>query len=737
MVMGRRATAAGFGVLCASVIGATVAGASTGWAIQTTPNLVGASFSTLSAVSCLSTNLCTGVGHGDSSLAERRNGAGWTIQATPQPSGAQLLAVACPSSSACTAVGYFVNPSGSAVALVERWNGSTWLTQSAPSPAAAFATFLNGVACPTTTYCIAVGSYFIKSCCAARTLAEVWNGSGWTIHSTPSPTADDFSELAGISCTSMSACTAVGTSISCISCSPGAMGVTSPLAERWDGSSWTIQSTPFTGAQLTGVSCPAATSCTAVGAFVDASGFFTPVAGRWNGSTWTTESPANPSGAESSLDGVSCTAANACTAVGRSYYSSSGAEATLAERWDGSSWAIQVTPNPAGSAALYAVSCLSSTACTAVGDVISANATRTVAEHWDGSVWAIETTPNPPSYNGVLFGVSCPSPTACTAVGYGGNSSGDVALVEHWNGNTWAIQSTPKPASSSRNTLRGVSCPTTTGCMAVGDYFDRSGIHVASAERWDGSSWAIQSAPNPAGAKATYLYGVSCPSTALCVAVGSYTNSSGTQLTLAERWNGTSWAIQATPSPSGDSIVLSGVSCASASACAAVGSFRDISGHWRMLAARWNGTGWALQSTPAPSTAQQSFLSAVSCASAFACTAVGHYINSSGRWVTLAERRNGSWAIQSTPNPAGTQGSNLSGVSCPSTSSCTAVGDYHNSSGVQLTLAERWNGTGWTVQSTANPANGGFNILSAAACASTTTCTAVGRRYFKTLAEHE
>jgi hypothetical protein len=81
----------------------------------------------------------------------------------------------------------------------------------------------------------------------------------------------------------------------------------------------------------------------------------------------------------------------------------------------------------------------------------------------------------------------------------------------------------------------------------------------------------------------------------------------------------------------------------------------------------------------------------VSCASATACTAVGDY-NNGTTGVTLAERWNGStWSIQPTPNPAGAPVSLLNGVSCASATACTAVGGYNNGT-AGVTLAERWNG---------------------------------------------
>ena len=72
--------------------------------------------------------------------------------------------------------------------------------------------------------------------------------------------------------------------------------------------------------------------------------------------------------------------------------------------------------------------------------------------------------------------------------------------------------------------------------------------------------------------------------------------------------------------------------------------------------------------------------------------------------LALAESRNGTmWTVQPTPSPAGATFSYLSGVSCTSASACTAVGYFGNSAGNILNLAEGWNGTRWTIESTPNP----------------------------------
>jgi hypothetical protein len=53
--------------------------------------------------------------------------------------------------------------------------------------------------------------------------------------------------------------------------------------------------------------------------------------------------------------------------------------------------------------------------------------------------------------------------------------------------------------------------------------------------------------PNPSDGSRSQLQSVYCTSFSNCWAVGSYVDSSGTSITLAEEWNGTKWDLVATP----------------------------------------------------------------------------------------------------------------------------------------------------------------------------------------------
>ena len=366
------------------------------------------------------------------------------------------------------------------------------------------------------------------------------------------------------------------------------------------------------------------------------------IAAAGTGPSWVIQATLSPGGRQGSiLLRVSCPSARACTAVG-GYAPRSGAIVTLAERWNGAKWAVQPMPH-VKNGVLYGVSCPSARDCTAVGH----DPKGTLAERWNGRKWTVQPTPNPSgSKDGILVGVSCSSATACTAVG-NTNATGSRfgTLAERWNGTKWVLQSTPKPVTGANGSeLLGVSCPSARACIAVGDSNITDSKSDTLAERWNGRKWAIQPTPKHPHGNESELTGVSCRSATACTAVGN-SGSINATLTLAERWNGRKWVVQPTPSPSGTNnpsgtseSELAGVSCSSAKACIAAGDYYNRSGTQVTLAERWNGRKWVVQRTPNPADDGASLLKGVSCSSAAACTAVGPYVKKSGAEPTLAER---------------------------------------------------------------------------------------------------
>ena len=478
----------------------------------------------------------------------------------------------------------------------------------------------------------------------------------------------------------------------------GVLAAAAPASAAASG--WHIQHTPglppWQGA-LAADSCASATACLAVGSYQD--GFDFPLAERWNGMSWSLLKPRIPKGAvNTSLLGVSCVSASDCVVVG-TYGNANGTYRTLAEVWHRGSWSIQRTPNPAHSTStsLAGVSCTSVSSCTAVGYSGGFRRTRPLAEAWNGTSWSIRPAPGPAaSKHASLSGVSCTSSSACMAVGTG---EGSKPLAERWNGAAWSLRQVPVPAGAAQGTLRSVSCAPAGSCVAVGGYRNGSGRRLALAEVWHGARWALAQAVIPAGAADSYLNAVSCRSADACTAVGNYRSGTGAHLTLAEAWDGTSWSVQFTPNPAAARAGLSAVTCRSAAFCAAVGS--QIS-RWQVtatVAETWNGASWSLQRAPGPAVATESDLFAVACPAATDCFGVGQAGADAGAG-TLTQHWDGTaWATQRTPANPGFEDV-LDGITCTSATACTAVGGTFAAPRTARTLAERWNGTAWSVQPT-------------------------------------
>jgi hypothetical protein len=326
--------------------------------------------------------------------------------------------------------------------------------------------------------------------------------------------------------------------------------------------------------------------------------------------------------------------------------------------------------------------------------------------------------------SGLTAGVSCTSSTACTAVGNFINSSAvEMPLAERWNGTIWSAQEPPLPAGATSGSLGGVSCVSSVMCMAVGSFTNSLEKSVPMAESWNGTTWSAQELPRPTEAKTVSLSGVSCVSSKVCEAAGTFESSAGKDLPLAESWNGTTWSVQEPPAPTEAKLsTLKELSCVSSTACTAVGLFENSSGKSLPLAERWNGTAWSVQEPPSPTESKAITLVSVSCTSSTACVAVGSFIRSA-TWVPLAERWNGTtWSVQEPPLPPGEAEASPYGVSCTSEAACIAVGSFSSKP-----LAERWNGTTWSVQKPPAPTGStGNNLYGGVSCTSSTMCMAAG-----------
>ena len=711
------------------------------WSVATSPAIVG---SALDAVSCASTTSCFAVGSqlvsgATKALIERWNGAAWSTVASANPTGttgAQLTGVSCTSPTFCVAVGK-QSVAGSTVSktLIERWNGKKWSITTSPNPAGGRAVVLNAVSCTSTLGCEAVGSYNTAAG-ALLTLIARWNGTAWSTVASPGQGAPLGGELLGVSCSSAANCVAVGEDH--VASQNG-----SAVAEVWNGKKWAVVAPRSDGRSvnhLASVSCVSTTSCTAVGYVQnygpDDSGASLSRVERWNGKNWSVVASPSPGATRSQLAAVACKTATSCVAVGRATNSaferSLSNLQTLAEQWNGSTWSTMSSANPISApfAVFDGVSCTSATNCFAVGNVMSVpGRNRTFVQRFDGTAWTNVASANPTGATiSQLAGVSCTSASSCVAVGrYTTSTATNAAdagpfktLVEQWDGTSWSIVASPNPAGATFSRLDRVSCTSTNSCMAIGvSSTTVGGADNPLAERWNGAAWSVvpsaADAPNPTG-KTMELSGLSCTSPTHCLAVYSFSPGrypGWLSWIFAEQWDGTSWKEAFTA----ENLIefdetLSGVSCTSATVCMVTGAYTNWIGDSFLatdaLAEQVNGTDWSVVDYGSVPGHAHPRLDAVSCTSATHCLSVGASSTTESTFdapQTLTEQWNGtSWSVVASPNPAGAAASELVSVSCPTASSCVAVGDSQvASTGETRPLTEVWNGKTWAIVATPNP----------------------------------
>jgi hypothetical protein len=350
-------------------------------------------------------------------------------------------------------------------------------------------------------------------------------------------------------------------------------------------------------------------------------------------------------------------------------------------------WTIESTPSPmsATGSSLNRISCPNQEWCMAVGYYLNSSGVQsTFAAHREG-VYKAETPPNPVGEKPELLGVSCPTTEFCMAVGRYFSSELPLEIADEWTkAGGWKTQTLTMPSGGFASELGNVSCPTSSECMAVGDYHDSAGEHYL-AQHWVGSAWTAETPPSPTTDSFPGLTSVDCPEIEECMVAGETKDSSGVFVPASDEWKSNVWKIQ-TPLHSGSDskYLFDGVSCPETiKECVGVGSYANATSKVETLAEEWRSSTWEYQITQ--NNGVPSELISVYCSPTIKeCIAVG-----SGEGFTLGEELSaGKWLLLTTANETGSTADELNGVSCETLKHCFAVGSY-TKSGKTWSLAER------------------------------------------------
>jgi hypothetical protein len=416
-------------------------------------------------------------------------------------------------------------------------------------------------------------------------------------------------------------------------------------------------------ATIASVSCASAGNCSAGGVYKDSSGGFqafvvSEVNGAWGKAKEVPGTAALNQGGDAFITSVSCASAGNCGAGGM-YTDSSGFNQAFVVSQVGGKWgkAKEVpgtaTLNTGGFAQVLSVSCASAGNCSAGGNYATSTIeVPFVVSQVNGAWGKAKGIPGSVGPEGMVFSVSCASAGNCSAGGaYSANSGFSAFVISQVHG-AWGTAEVV-PGTGGTTYVSSVSCASAGNCSAGGTYSDSSGHSQAfvvsqvngiwgtakevpgTAALNKGGNAQIGGLCNVAGICGT----VSCASAGNCSASGDYTDSSGHQQAfVVSQVSGTWGKAKEVPGTAtlntGGNAAINSVSCASAGNCSTGGTYKDSSGHFQaFVVSQVNGIWGTAKKVPGTATLNQgggASIQSVSCAAAGTCSAGGQYTDSSG-----------------------------------------------------------------------------------------------------------
>jgi hypothetical protein len=311
----------------------------------------------------------------------------------------------------------------------------------------------------------AVGTYYPQgSPNVLATLGEHWDGSTWTAYPLPDVGPNE-NTLLGVSDGSTGSAWAVGYYVN-------AEYKQTALVEHYNGSSWQVVSVPQpggTGNILYGVAAISDSDVWVVGGQQDAAGIWHPLAEHWNGSSWTVSSPVDPNGGGNLLYSVSAVSNGNVYASGQT--GSGFPSSTLAEQWNGSKWTQLSSPADATESLAAFGSTATGSALTLVGtrETDSSPFTTMVASGAPSSLGLVS-SPNVGTGEQDLFAATTATDGTTWADGwYIDPSSGNhETLMEQGVGGVWSVVPTINPGANGDNGFAGIATIPGGGVWAVG-----------------------------------------------------------------------------------------------------------------------------------------------------------------------------------------------------------------------------------------------------------------------------
>ena len=277
---------------------------------------------------------------------------------------------------------------------------------------------------------------------------------------------------------------------------------------------------------------------------------------HFDGTTWTAfPAPMIKGDNNSFLQGVVALSPTLAWAAGN--VTDGARQGQLIEQWNGTKWSLFPGPKfgKKDQADVFAMTASSVNDVWAIGSLMNRGTglVSPLFEHWNGTVWTATTVE---SNNEFLFGASADAANDAWAVGFNDSDNIETAAM-HWDGANWKSVATPNVGGGT-NKLNAVLALAPNDVWAVGFSTPVAPPKLAATltliEHFDRTSWAVVPSPNvgPNSAnQSNRLLGLTANSANDIWAFGSYfaADGSGHQMTLLLHWDGTSWTVAPSPSP--------------------------------------------------------------------------------------------------------------------------------------------------------------------------------------------
>lgn len=325
------------------------------------------------------------------------------------------------------------------------------------------------------------------------------------------------------------------------------------------------QPAPSGTGDLVAVTCASAARCFAVGTTpqtVPPGGATVIVATKDGGQIWKAQHVTG--GSTPQLSGVSCPSATDCLAVGSNGASVPGSGVVVTTTDGGKTW------NPVAAPTALTVTTVD---CTSVSNCVALVSDGTLV--WSatsgdfGQTW--QQQGNMPSFFVAGADLSCTVAGMCLVAGYvptgTGQGEGAVALSTD-GGHTWSLASVPNGVG----VLRSVSCVTATDCLAAGTTATTvSDVVPAHGELLDSTDGGHTWTPATSQPPVDDVFGVACPSARVCAMVGTEWKGTPAVGTGAVAQSGDAGTTFKMSSSAYVPLTLTALSCPNATRCVAAG----------------------------------------------------------------------------------------------------------------------------------------------------------------------